>query len=203
MLVSCVVALVIGLPETGRTVGRWLRTEGYETVGRYIGGLTSLGLVLWTGYFTLASYEGLTTPLAKTIATAPRLRTLAYRRVAEVLNASAGETDRVASAEVGALGFYYKGTILDTVGLVSPEALPYLPVPPEQRASPLTGATSVDLVRAAQPEWVVSLTGFATHGLLRSKWFAAEYVRKAAVALEQECWGSAEILIFRRAGGAP
>ena len=34
----------------------------------------------------------------------------------------------VAAPEIGALGYYWKGRVLDACGLVSPEALPFLPV---------------------------------------------------------------------------
>jgi hypothetical protein len=61
------------------------------------------------------------------------------------------------SAEIGGLGWGFKGKIIDAVGLVSPDALPYHPLAvPNERSDGKLGAIPVKLVTAKQPGLVVS-----------------------------------------------
>ena len=66
--------------------------------------------------------------------------------------------------------------ILDTAGLVSPTAVPYLRVPDDQRLGPAVGAVSLALVRDARPDYLVTLPVFAERNVLDSEWFAQMYV---------------------------
>lgn len=125
-------------------------------------------------------------------------RSIAYRAVAERLNVVAQSSDVVAASEVGALGFYFDGTILDACGLVSPQALKFLPVSSDQRLAPDVGAISVDFVRGMLPQWVVTLPLFAGNSLLASDWFKTEYVLWGLAPLPKPLWGSTEILMFHR-----
>ncbi len=54
-----------------------------------------------------------------------RLRCIAYRQCAEYLNSIQHPDDHVVASEIGAFGYYYNGYVLDSCGLVSPEALPF------------------------------------------------------------------------------
>ena len=99
---------------------------------------------------------------------------------------------------MGALGFYFKGKVLDGNGLVSPEALPFLPVPAEQRLGPRAGALSVDFVRATMPDWVVTMQIFSCKSLDVSDWFKANYKLVRSVALPQRTFGSKDIRIYQR-----
>jgi len=130
-----------------------------------------------------------------------RLRCVAYRGAAEWLNRACSLSDRVAAPEIGALGFYFKGKILDACGLVSPEAIPFLPVPASQSLSSDVGTISLDLVKAERPEWVATLPFFAERSLLPSRWFHAHYRHAARVPLP-EPWQNDAILVFRRPAGA-
>jgi len=124
-----------------------------------------------------------------------------YRRTAEwiTLHSEPGET--VAAPEIGMLGYHLDRRITDSCGLVSPEALPYLPVPLEQRGSQ-QGVISVDFVRATSPDLVVTLVTFARPSLLRSDWFGAEYelVHDEAVGSAAAAPGDAGhgVMVFRR-----
>jgi hypothetical protein len=125
-------------------------------------------------------------------------RIVAYRAVAERLNVVARRSDVVAAPEVGALGFYFEGTIRDACGLVSPQALKYLPVPPDQRLGPDVGAISVDFVRGTSPQWVVTLPLFAGNSLLQSDWFRSEYQLWGRAPLPKPLWGGQDVLVFHR-----
>ena len=126
-----------------------------------------------------------------------RRRISGYETAAHRLNEiAAGQA--VASPEIGALGFYYRGKILDSCGLVSPEALPYLPVPRHAQSNPRVGAISVEFTAALRPPWVVTLRCFAERSLLANEWFAREYELVEAVPLEVTFSGSDHVLIYRR-----
>ncbi len=64
------------------------------------------------------------------------------------MNGQAGLGDRVAAAEIGALGYYWRGGVLDACGLVSPEALPFLPIRPDAAGYSTDGALDPEFVRA-------------------------------------------------------
>jgi len=104
---------------------------------------------------------------------------------------------KAAAPEIGALGYYTNAYILDACGLVSPEALPFLPVPKDQRGSAGWGAISVEFVRETKPEFVVTMRVFAIKSLLISTWFSNAYSLVHEVPLPEELWKSKSILIFK------
>jgi len=137
-------------------------------------------------------------PPASQVACDPtRLRILAYREAAQRIAQEGIPGATLSGPEIGALGYHYPGRVLDACGLVTPEALPFLPVPPDQRASPIDGAISTDFVRALQPDWVVFLPFFAKASLLRSAWFRQHYRLVFSVPLPAPCWGSRTVDAYR------
>jgi hypothetical protein len=137
-------------------------------------------------------------PLSQRVASPERQRVIAYREAALALKSLAKPGERVAAPEVGALGYYYGGFLLDGCGLVSPEAIPYLPVPLEQRLSADIGAMPVGLVEKLRPEWVVTIPCFIRHGLFSTDWFVKEYAVARGIPLPTELWGEKAVIIFRR-----
>jgi hypothetical protein len=103
----------------------------------------------------------------------PHARVYQYANIARWLGARAGPTDRVCLSEIGALGYYYPGKVLDGLGLVSPEALRYHPN--RLRSSPLYGAIPPALVHDLRPEYVVSMDVFAQHLFFADPWFQQHY----------------------------
>lgn len=92
---------------------------------------------------------------------------LAGRRVEQYLTIG-GELARqypeatVMTAEIGGLGWAFPGRIIDAVGLVTPDALRYHPLPvPEQRSSHLIGAIPPQAVLEFKPDLVVSMDLFS------------------------------------------
>jgi hypothetical protein len=100
----------------------------------------------------------------------------------------------VAAPEIGALGYASNLRVLDTVGLVSPAALPYYPLPPEQLVA--DNAIPARLIVDRQPDVVVTLDAFARRSLLEDAEFMRDYRLEASYPAE--VWRSQELLMFRR-----
>ena len=124
------------------------------------------------------------------------LRVAAYSEAGRWLRSIEGRSP-VAAPEIGALGYAYGGPILDVCGLVSPAALPFLPVPADERGAPQIGAISPDLVLALRPVWIVTIDIFAAWGLYRKPWFPGMYEEIRTFRLPAEIWGCREVRVFR------
>jgi hypothetical protein len=127
-----------------------------------------------------------------------RMRIVAYQEAAEWLNETVPETWTVAGPEIGSLGFFFRGRILDACALVSPEATRFLPVPAAERNSPEAGAISLELVQAEQPDAVATMPGFAYRSLYDDEWFQTNYVPVRQFNLPYELWGSKTVDVFFR-----
>jgi hypothetical protein len=177
-------------------------------LGRWIPHLAEKhGLELAAGYMVLAFLlacgvgDGVRATLRNGLiveASPVRLRIEGYARAAFWMNEHFSKNETVAAPEIGALGFYWKGRVLDACGLVSPEALPFLPVPADERDSPLDGPISRELVEALRPEVVVTLNVFAKRSLLASPRFDAEYELVHREPLPHAIWASPDVLIYHR-----
>lgn len=133
-----------------------------------------------------------------------RTRVLGYRQAAEWLNTVVPDGVTLAGPEIGALGYYYRGPVLDACGLVSPEALPFLPVPADQRYGSNVGAIGLELVRHCRPDIVVSIATFADKSLYASAWFHAQYLKVRQFPLPLRVWGAETVQVhFRRDRVAP
>ena len=122
-----------------------------------------------------------------------------YRDAAEHLRPQLKSGDVVAAPEIGALGYYCDCRILDTVGLVSPEALKYYPLPTSMYS--VNYAVPPDLIRDTAPAYVVSLDVFVDRSLISAPWFPQQY--HLVEQLDAAAFGSTSLLIYRRsiAGG--
>jgi hypothetical protein len=120
---------------------------------------------------------------------------LYYARVGQALAPSAGAQTVVAAGDVGALGYYSDARILDTVGLISPEATAYYPIDPALYV--ITYAIPPRLILDAQPDYVVLLEVYGREGLLRDAGFLAEYA--LAERIDTDIYGSDGLLVYRRA----
>lgn len=101
--------------------------------------------------------------------------------------------------EIGALGFYLDQVkVLDACGLVSPEAILYLPVSAEQRSGPGVGIIPPGMVRQYRPELIIFLEIFGRRGILDDDWFWVIYT---PVIIEQGDWlpwESESLYVFAR-----
>ena len=84
-----------------------------------------------------------------------------YLQVGRILNEEYPKASLL-SSEIGALGYSFKGEILDAVGLASSGALDYHPMKvPDERTSGLLGAIPPAYVRSIMPDIIVSYDLFA------------------------------------------
>src|SRR6266849_6189679 len=89
------------------------------------------------------------------------------------LSQSLPATAVVAAPEIGALGYASNLRMLDTVGLVSPVALKYYPLQPEQLVT--DNAIPPQLIVDQRPDVVVTLDAFAQKSLLPDAAFESAY----------------------------
>jgi hypothetical protein len=102
---------------------------------------------------------------------------LLYQQMGEHLRDDLGVTPdtRVASGDIGAVGFFSRATIVDTVGLVTPELTRYYPVDPVYIASDQNYAIPPQLIYDTQPDYLVTMEGFVREGLAKQDQFRDEY----------------------------
>jgi hypothetical protein len=119
---------------------------------------------------------------------------LLYARIGQALAPGAGADTVVAAGDVGALGYYSGARILDTVGLISPEATDYYPLDPAMYV--ITYAIPPRLILDAQPDYVVLLEVYGRQGLLLDAGFLAAYALSDHI--DTDIYGSAGLLVYRR-----
>jgi arabinofuranosyltransferase len=100
----------------------------------------------------------------------------------------------VAAPEVGALGYASNLRILDTVGLVSPAATRYYPLPESQVVT--DNAIPAQLILDQRPDVVVTLDAFARRSLMTDAAFQDAYQLERSYPAH--VWQSEELLLFRR-----
>jgi len=82
---------------------------------------------------------------------------------------------RLMTSEIGALGYSFKGYVLDGFGIASPDALKYHPMHvPVERSHGSLGAIPIRFVAEKRPDLIVSFDVFA-QSLLRSRQVSAQY----------------------------
>jgi hypothetical protein len=163
----------------------------------HLGAAAALGALLLAAQ--LAGIEAVRSP---GWSVAPRIarteREELYRQAALYLRPHLAPADTVAAAEIGAFGYYCDCRILDTVGLVTPEALRYYPLPAASYA--VNYAVPPDLIKDAAPRFLVSLDVFIRRSLEDAEWFRRDYERiwHADTAI----FGSRGLEVFRRSPAA-
>jgi hypothetical protein len=100
----------------------------------------------------------------------------------------------LAAGDVGVLGYYTSGKILDTVGLNSPVSSTYYPMAKQYYA--INSAVPTDLILDQKPDFVIILEVYGRYSLLRDKRFWADY--HLIDTLPTNMYGSNGMLIFRR-----
>jgi arabinofuranosyltransferase len=123
---------------------------------------------------------------------------LLYQDAAEWLRPRLDPGQVLAAGDIGALGFHTGAKILDTVGLVSPAASAYYPLPPEAYA--INYAIPTDLILNFHPDWLVILEAYGRNTLLVDSRFLEQYQQVGVLATD--IYGSDGMLIFKRIPGA-
>ena len=136
-------------------------------------------------------------------------RTQTYLTIGEALNTQcAGAT--VAAPEIGALGWTFRGRILDGGGLASPEVLPFHPLHvPDERPDGGVGSIPGRAVAALQPDVLVSMELFASDFMNKATmlpelskyalwWKAPVLAADPRLSVPASLWGSRWTLVFSR-----
>jgi hypothetical protein len=117
-----------------------------------------------------------------------------YTQVSQELAPQVTPQTVIAAGDIGALGYFSGARILDTIGLISPESVPYYPLPREQLI--INYAISADLVADRQPDYVIFLEVYGRRTLLADPRFLADYTLQLKIAAD--IYGSDGMLIYRR-----
>ena len=128
-----------------------------------------------------------------------------YRRVAGMLNRRGDPPEPALTSEVGVFGFFYRGEVIDTVGLCTPEALAFYPPPAsdvwDERGRPLTyedNLTPTRMVLDLKPTYVVNGLGFVRNLLQPGHPFRRKYVLLGSFGT---AWGE-PVRVFARKDAA-
>lgn len=132
-----------------------------------------------------------------------RLRCKAYKDTAVWLNGVRKPHETVMAPEIGALGYYLKGNLIDACGLVSPEAIPYLPVPASERLGGEYGSIPLAFVRNVRPEFIVTLPVFAMKNVLEAPWATSTYHTVREFYLPIPTYGSDRIIVLKHGPLSP
>jgi hypothetical protein len=128
-------------------------------------------------------------------------REAAYFATAERLRPVLTQGATVMGSENGALGWGLRGRVIDTVGLITPGAERFYPIPASQLA--IDYAVPPQLVLAMRPDFFVSLEIFIRQSCLVDPAFQAAYaVDESLSDRSQSTFGSQGLLVFRRVPAA-
>ena len=98
-----------------------------------------------------------------------------YEGVALTLKGVIEEGSSIAMPEIGVMGYNFReNRIIDTVGLVTPEAIKYLYKSP-QEGQDFSYVIPIDLILDLNPDYVISLEIFIRPTLLKSEEFLSRY----------------------------
>jgi len=119
----------------------------------------------------------------------------AYAAAGPYLAPRLGPDTVVAMPEFGAFGYVTGARILDTVGLVSPRATRYYPLPSDFAEH---NAVPPELIREERPDFLVGLERFLPEQLVGAEWFRRGY--RSVASFEAPIWGSRMVVIYERVG---
>ena len=163
-------ALILGV-----FVGLWALLRPLKRIAPFvIAGIGTLCVITTLSGWTLTPDHGLNRPAPKM---AWHAIELLYQQMGEHLRDDLGVTaqTRVASGDIGAIGYFSRATIVDTVGLVTPELTRYYPVDPALIVAGMNYAIPPALIYDTQPDYLVTMEGFVRQGLAVEPQFEQDY----------------------------
>ena len=120
---------------------------------------------------------------------------LLYKEVSTDLVPRLQPGQTIAAGDIGTLGYYTQARMLDTIGLVTPEALSYYPLDDDYYV--INYAIPPALITDLKPDYVVILEVYGRRGLLRDQDFVRAY--RLVETLPTDIYGSKGMMVFARA----
>ncbi|HKY84104.1 MAG TPA: hypothetical protein VJ160_04670 [Anaerolineales bacterium] len=117
-----------------------------------------------------------------------------YETLGRRLRTMVGPNEVVAAGDIGALGFTSGARILDMVGLVSPQVIPFYPL--DQTAYVINFAVSSEAIDRFRPDYVVILEVYGRETVLKDPQFLHAYALVETVPTD--LYGSDGLLVFHR-----
>lgn len=112
-------------------------------------------------------------------------RLLIYKKAALHLAAIMPDKNAaLASGEVGVLGYYYPGPIMDLGGLVDDKVIRYKCAPQEIRKGTSLYSINPIIVKELKPEYIVTDASFGELGLFKEQFFKDAYVQEKFYPLD-------------------
>jgi len=132
---------------------------------------------------------------------ARKLQMESFERAAQWVGENSLEDQTVAAPEIGILGYRLDRRILDSCGLISPEAIPFIPTPASERGSEIV-VMPRGFVQAIRPDFIVSLPPFIAPNLTADAWFGAEYTKVHEIPCIPHNPRFRGVMIYKRGNGA-
>lgn len=172
----------------------WRAARKGHTIPRpLVSALILLPALLLARSWTLAPDHGPTRPAPEMAwFKLEQLYTEAAHRLSPRLAATPGT---LAAGDVGALGYFTAAPILDTVGLMSPQAATYYPLSPDLIAG-FAIAIPPQLILDERPRYIITLEIYVRNGLMKDEDFLAQY--ELIDVLPTDIYDSDGMLIFER-----
>ncbi len=187
-----ILGIVAGLSQLAHDVADSLRLKRAELAATTAWAVPVVGaLALSLNAWTLHPDHG---PARPAPVMAWHQLELYYTEIGQQLAPQVTADTVIAAGDVGALGFYSNARILDTVGLMSPKASRYFPLPDNYYV--LNYAMPLQLILDEQPDYVVLLEAYGRRGLLADPTFQRDYT--LADHIDTDIYDSDGLLVFRR-----
>ena len=119
---------------------------------------------------------------------------LHYKEAAKILQDHIQPDETLAAGDIGVLGYYTQAHILDTLGLITPQAAEYYPLPDNVYVG--NYAIASDLITEYQPDFLVFPEVYGRKTLLEDPKFIDSY--DLLKTIPSDIYGSEGILIFTR-----
>ena len=132
---------------------------------------------------------------------ARKLQMESYEQAAQWVGDNSRPEETVAAPEIGLLGYRLNRRILDSCGLVSPEAIPFIPTPESERGKEIV-VLPLGFLQATRPDFIVTLPPFIEPSLTGNAWFGAEYTKVHEIPCIPRSPRFRSVLIFKKMDGA-
>jgi hypothetical protein len=119
---------------------------------------------------------------------------LLYERAASILQSELDQNQVIALGDIGTVGYLTDARILDTVGLISPDATAYYPLP--ETAYAINYAIPTQLIIDLEPDYLILLEAYGRNTLLRDPDFLNTY--SLLERIPTDMYGSDGMLIYAR-----